>query len=228
VGFPLKKQHYEMAQQKEWYDVMTALNTPSIKKQWQEIRNGSEILPINSQHNFYEMRLSEPVPFYGRYINNIILTSAGGILIPPSGSHDSLMMPSFIAPFLTSMPPSGSDSVIFNDRLDQGGDFVAEWDRHFNNGEDNRLKMQLRLFLDGTLTFVYQNFHPSIIESITSKNFPVLIGLKDGFSAPVQESALNDITAYTYPGVLIQTDEVSQSSWAIVTLAPKEGTLLRS
>ena len=54
-----------------------------------------------------EMKLSEPVPFYGRYINNIILTSAGGILIPSSGSHDSLMMPSFIAPFLTSMPPSG-------------------------------------------------------------------------------------------------------------------------
>ena len=50
--------------------------------------------------------------------------------------------------------------------------------------------MQLRLFLDGTLTFVYQNFHPSIIESVTSKNFPVLIGLKDGFSAPVQESAM--------------------------------------
>ena len=59
-----------------------------------------------------EMKLSEPVPFYGRYINNIILTSAGGILIPPSSSsNDSLMMPSFIAPFLTSMPPSGKFSM---------------------------------------------------------------------------------------------------------------------
>ena len=59
-----------------------------------------------------EMKLSKPVPFYGRYINNIILTSAGGILIPPSSStNDSLMMPSFIAPFLTSMPPSGKFSM---------------------------------------------------------------------------------------------------------------------
>ena len=41
-------------------------------------------------------------------------------------------------------------------------------------------------------------------------------------------SLFTDITAYTYPGVLIQTDEVSQSSWAIVTLAPKEGTVLYS
>ena len=83
---------------------------------------------------------------------------------------------------------SDSDSVIFNDRLAQGGDFVVEWDRHFNNGEDNRLKMQLRLFLDGSLTFVYQKFHQSVIESISSKKYKVLIGLKDGFSEPVPES----------------------------------------
>ena len=134
------------------------------------------------------MNLSEPVPFYGRYINNIILTSAGGLLIPPSIGRDSLMMPSFIAPFLTSMPPSYSDSVIFNDRLDQGADFIVEWDRHFNNGEDNRLKMQLRLLLDGSMTFVYKHFHQSVIEDISSKNYPVFIGLKDGFSAPVPES----------------------------------------
>ena len=84
------------------------------------------------------------------------------------------------------MPLSASDSVIFNDRLDQGDAFVAEWDRHFNNGEENRLKMQLRIFLDGTVTFVYKNFHPSIVNSVTSKKYPILIGLKDGFSAPVQ------------------------------------------
>ena len=83
---------------------------------------------------------------------------------------------------------SDSDSVIFNDRLAQGGDFVVEWDRHFNNGEDNRLKMQLRLFLDGSLTFVYQKFHQSVIESISSKKYKVLIGLKDGFSESVPES----------------------------------------
>ena len=65
-----------------------------------------------------EMKLSEPVPFYGRYINNIILTSAGGILIPPSSSsNDSLMMPSFIAPFLTSMPPSGKFSMFYTHNM---------------------------------------------------------------------------------------------------------------
>ena len=48
--------------------------------------------------------------------------------------------------------------------------------------------MQLRLFLDGTLTFVYQKFHQSVIESISSKKYKVLIGLKDGFSESVPES----------------------------------------
>jgi len=228
-GQKLDTVYRETAQLTEWYEVTKSLNTPSIKKQWQEIKNGSELLPKESKHTFYEMKLSEPVPFYGRYINNIILTSAGGILIPPSSSpNDSLMMPSFIAPFLTSMPPSDSDSVIFNDRLAQGGDFVVEWDRHFNNGEDNRLKMQLRLFLDGSLTFVYQKFHQSVIESISSKKYKVLIGLKDGFSEPVPESKTQDVRTYTYPSVLIPEfdlfeDQLRQSSWAIVTLAPKEG-----
>ena len=45
--------------------------------------------------------------------------------------------------------------------------------------------MQLRLLLDGTITFVYKNFNENLLESI--KNDPVMLGLKDGFSELVPE-----------------------------------------
>ena len=83
------------------------------------------------------------------------------------------------------MPPSESDSVIFFDGLENGGEFVVQWDRYFNNGEENRLKMQLTLVLDGTITFLYKNFHNDILDSV--KDFPVLIGVKDGFSVPEEK-----------------------------------------
>ena len=59
------------------------------------------------------------MPFYGRYIQHIVLTTAGGIL---AGSmNDSLLLPSFIAPFLTAVEPTDSDSVIFYDNLQRVG-----------------------------------------------------------------------------------------------------------
>ena len=86
------------------------------------------------------------------------------------------------------MPPTDRDSVIFKDGLAHGsGEMVIEWDNRFNNGEENRLKMQLRLLLDGSMTFVYQNFHNSVLESLQAKDYQALIGLKDGFSAPAQK-----------------------------------------
>lgn len=134
------------------------------------------------------MNLSRSVPFFGRLVDKIVLSTAGGLLFPAEEDDNSLMIPSFIAPFLTTMPPSDSDSVIFYDALDQEeANLVIQWDRHFNNGEDNRLKMQLRLLLDGSMTFVYQNFASTVLETLASKNYSVLIGLKDGFSAPVPD-----------------------------------------
>lgn len=198
--------YQEEAQQKEWYETMIALDTRSIGQSWINISNGSEILPNQFQHGFYvshpcpfignkitiflcctqAMNLSRPVPFFGRWIDNVVLTTGGGLLFPEEEADNSLMIPSFIAPFLTTNPPSDSDSVIFYDALDQAeSNLVIQWDRHFNNGEDNRLKMQLRLLLDGSMTFVYQNFASTVLETLASKNYSVLIGLKDGFSAPV-------------------------------------------
>ncbi len=130
--------------------------------------------------------MSQSVPFYGRYVDSFVLSTAGGIFFQPK-ENDSLMMPSFIAPFLTRMPPSDQDSVTFYDHLGQGGDLVIQWDRHLNNGEDHRLKVQLRLLLDGSMSFVYQNFAAAASdESLASElSYLPLIGIKDGFSAPL-------------------------------------------
>ena len=124
------------------------------------------------------------MPFYGRYIQHIVLTTAGGIL---AGSmNDSLLLPSFIAPFLTAVEPTDSDSVIFYDNLHEGGEFVIQWDKHVKNDDKNRLKFQLRILLDGTLNFVYKHFTYEAKSFFENNKLPIMIGIKDGFSAPVE------------------------------------------
>ena len=122
------------------------------------------------------------MPFYGRYINNVILTTGGGLLT--GNINDSLLqIPSYIAPFLTAMPASDRDTLIFNDTLDKGGEFVLQWDKHHGPDDKNlRIQVQLRILLDGTLSFLYKNFHQDILDVIDDKGYPLSIGLRDGFS----------------------------------------------
>ena len=124
------------------------------------------------------------MPFYGRYINNVILTTGGGLLTGSiNDASTELQIPSYIAPFLTGMPPSDRDTVIFNDTLDKGGEFVLQWDKHHGPDDKNlRLQVQLRILLDGTLSFLYKNFHQAILDVIDDKGYPLAIGLKDGFA----------------------------------------------
>ena len=122
------------------------------------------------------------MPFYGRYINNVILTTGGGLLTSMD-INDSLQIPSYIAPFLTALPASDRDTLIFNDTLDKGGEFVLQWDKHHGPDDKNlRLQVQLRILLDGTLSFLYKNFHQAILDVIDDKGYPLAIGLKDGFA----------------------------------------------
>ena len=123
------------------------------------------------------------MPFYGRYINNVILTTGGGLLTSMD-INDSLQIPSYIAPFLTALPASDRDTLIFNDTLDKGGEFVLQWDKHHGPDDKNlRLQVQLRILLDGTLSFLYKNFGQAILDVIDDKGYPLSIGLRDGFSA---------------------------------------------
>ena len=50
----------------------------------------------------------------------------------------------------------------------------------------NRLKFQLRILLDGTLNFVYKHFTYEAKSFFENNKLPIMIGIKDGFSAPVE------------------------------------------
>ena len=183
------------------------------------------------------------MPFYGRYINNVILTTGGGLLTGSiNDASTELQIPSYIAPFLTGMPPSDRDTVIFNDTLDKGGEFVLQWDKHHGPDDKNlRLQVQLRILLDGTLSFLYKNFHQAILDVIDDKGYPLAIGLKDGFAVINTNATKGTIVAkydcffstpfgafterkvYTYPDYSISPDQVVNHPLGLVTLAPIEG-----
>ena len=104
--------------------------------------------------------------------------------------------PSFIAPFLSTMEPTESDSVEYYDKLHLGGDFVVQWDKHIKNNDKYRLKVQLRILLDGTFIFVYQHFTEEAKDIFETDKYPIMIGLKDGFSIPVEKDEKGSFSVY--------------------------------
>lgn len=188
--------------------------------------------------SFQKVNFSRPIPFFGRYISNAVLTTAGGLLT--ASMNDSMDLPNFIAPFLTPIPPSDRDTVIFYDKLDRGEDLVVQWDKHIGDDDDNRLHIQLRILLDGSMSFLYNNFQVAGRNIIQSKGYPILIGLRDGFSVmdmdkpkgksirirfenEPENSNSAERTVYTYPEVKVTTDQIVGNSWAMITLARKQG-----
>ena len=93
--------------------------------------------------------------------------------------NDSLILPSFIAPFLSTVPPTDSDSVTYQDLLSEGGTFVAQWDKHIENHDENRLRVQLKLYFDGSMSFVYNHFTHGAMEFFEKNKYPVKIGIQD-------------------------------------------------
>ena len=131
------------------------------------------------------MSLSQPFPFYGRYVREIVLTTAGGMLIKQNES--TLLVPSYISPFMTALPPSDEDEVLFYDELAKGGIFFVQWNKHFGSDDRDMLKMQMHLYMDGSVRFLYQRLGPNAVSFVKDKGFSSAIGLMDGFAAAVQD-----------------------------------------
>ena len=94
------------------------------------------------------------------------------------------------------MEPTESDSVEYYDKLHLGGDFVVQWDKHIKNNDKYRLKVQLRILLDGTFIFVYQHFTEEAKDIFETDKYPIMIGLKDGFSIPVEKDEKGSFGIY--------------------------------
>ena len=94
------------------------------------------------------------------------------------------------------MEPTESDSVEYYDKLHLGEDFVVQWDKHIKNNDKYRLKVQLRILLDGTFIFVYQHFTEEAKYIFETDKYPIMIGLKDGFSIPVEKDEKGSFSIY--------------------------------
>ena len=62
------------------------------------------------------MKLSFAFPFFGTEVDTLTVSSAGAVLIGDSDLDDgSMILPSHVAAFLTSMPRETKDTVEFAD-----------------------------------------------------------------------------------------------------------------
>ena len=113
--------------------------------------------------------------------------------------NDSLILPSFIAPFLSTVPPTDSDSVTYQDLLSEGGTFVAQWDKHVENHDENRLKVQLKLYFDGSMSFVYKHFTHGAMEFFEKNENPVKIGIQDWLPFSSDGNSTGKLNSLCFP-----------------------------
>ena len=62
--------------------------------------------------------------------------------------------------------------------------FTVEWVKHYLHDDHMRLRMQLTIYSDGSMTFLYQNLLPQLLRAAEDEGYPVVIGVQEGFAKP--------------------------------------------
>ena len=62
--------------------------------------------------------------------------------------------------------------------------FTVEWIKHYLHDDHIRLRMQLTIYADGSMTFLYQNLLPQLLQIAEDEGYPVVIGVQEGFAKP--------------------------------------------
>ena len=59
-----------------------------------------------------------------------------------------------------------------------------EWVKHYLHDDHIRLRMQLTIYNDGSMTFLYKNLLPQLLRAAEDEGYPVVIGVQEGFAKP--------------------------------------------
>ena len=57
-----------------------------------------------------------------------------------------------------------------------------EWVKHYLHDDHVRLRMQLTLYADGSVTVLYENLLPRLLEAAGQEGYPVVVGIQEGFA----------------------------------------------
>ena len=53
--------------------------------------------------------------------------------------------------------------------------------KHYLHDDHVRLRMQLTLYADGSVTILYENLLPRLLEAAGQEGYPVVVGIQEGF-----------------------------------------------
>ena len=155
---------------------------------------------------FQVIRLSKPIPFFGRFVENVTVSTAGGILM--GDPEDPIPVPSYIAAFFTNKNVGDGDS--FRVKTNEKDDwFVVEWTKFFLKA---KLTAQALVNTQGEVILSYKDSMAALSTSFQAGD-QILIGAADSFAVAKNES----FEIYSYGSVDIPTNQVS-SDKSIVSL----------
>uniref|UniRef100_A0A7N8WMH0 Plexin domain containing 2a n=1 Tax=Mastacembelus armatus TaxID=205130 RepID=A0A7N8WMH0_9TELE len=164
--------------------------------------NFTQIVRVNLSFNF---------PFYGHILKEITVAT-GGFIYTGDIIHRMLTATQYIAPLMANFVPSLSkNSTVFY--CDNGTAFVVQWSCiHIqDNISLGTFTFQAVLHDNGRIVFAYKEI-PVDINSISSENHPVKVGLSDAFVVLHEIEQIPNVrrtTIYEYHKVNILKSKIS-------------------
>ncbi|XP_057189147.1 plexin domain-containing protein 2 isoform X2 [Triplophysa rosa] len=168
----------------------------------------------NTHRQTLRVNLSFDFPFYGHKLKGIHVAT-GGFLYTGNVIHKMLTATQYIAPLMANFDLSISqNSTVFY--CDNGTSLVVQWD-HVHLQDSFHLgsfTFQATLHNDGRITFAYKEI-PIDINTISSVNHPVKVGLSDAFVVLHKIEQLHNVrrrTIYEYHRVELLKSKITNSS----------------
>uniref|UniRef100_A0A3Q3KMK3 Plexin domain containing 2a n=1 Tax=Mastacembelus armatus TaxID=205130 RepID=A0A3Q3KMK3_9TELE len=165
----------------------------------------------NTHRQAERVNLSFNFPFYGHILKEITVAT-GGFIYTGDIIHRMLTATQYIAPLMANFVPSLSkNSTVFY--CDNGTAFVVQWSCiHIqDNISLGTFTFQAVLHDNGRIVFAYKEI-PVDINSISSENHPVKVGLSDAFVVLHEIEQIPNVrrtTIYEYHKVNILKSKIS-------------------
>lgn len=135
----------------------------------------------NSYKKAFRIPIDFHFPFYGNYVDKIIVTTGGFINIGPK-FHSFVHRVHYIAPLMADFNPRPNNrSIVFIGR--NKNLVIVQWTDFLLNGKQNidkQFTFQISLHKNGTVIMAYKDI-PMPLSEIKQGNVDVTVGFSDGF-----------------------------------------------
>jgi len=165
----------------------TSETFPNGQKFWRDIESNpstkTQTILSNSFLRRHPLKLSFKFPYYGHYLDSVVLTT-GGFLYMDGYKTKLITDVQYLAPLMAYFSPNHHpDSKVLT--LDNGSQLTVQWSNVYlvNRTDVGNFTFQCTLHKNGTIWFAYKQIpvNVSTLPDIDKPKHPVRVGISDAY-----------------------------------------------